>query len=290
MGFKVGALCATRTRFRKTNNNNELTKSFRSWISSIKLFRRIYHEFSLVRLKKKGGGGGKAWNSIVRCRRKGEKKRKKIKEACNWQSDDSWPSDPYVSPLPLDDSGFCPESTASSGVVFVSFKIRELTTLLTNWHSVWRQLNPGGTSEHKAVEIKGERRQRSVNGTSLRKGEETGKRETNTKHGMSRRYSTIAHSSLLSRESTTCFTGGVDGHVHGSARHSRDLPVVRRNVIKRNGYKHRPPPLGHGQYGVALSLAVGKLTSRENATSDWSIAPCVTSGRLVTYSPVKATP
>ena len=89
-------------------------------------------------------------------------------------------------------------------------------------------------------------------------------KERNAKNGVSLRYSTIAHGSLLSRESTTCFTGGVDGHIHGSARHSRDLPVARRNVVKRNGYKHRPPPLGHGQYGVALSLAVGKLTSREN--------------------------
>ena len=128
-----------------------------------------------------------------------------------------------------------------------------------------------------------------MNGTDFTKGGRNEK-QRNGKNGVSLRYSTIAHGSLLSRESTTCFTGGVDGHIHGSARHSRDLPVARRNVIKRNGYKHRPPPLGHGQYGVALSLAVGKLTSRENATSDWSIATYVTSDRLVTHSPVKATP
>lgn len=116
-------------------------------------------------------------------------------------------------------------------------------------------------------------------------------KESSTEHGVSLRYyTTVAHGSLLSRESTTCFTDGVDGRVHDSARHSRDLPVARRNVVKRNGYKHRPPPLGHGQYGVALTLAAGKLTGRENATSDWSIAPCVTSGRLLMRSPVKATP
>lgn len=144
------------------------------------------------------------------------------------------------------------------------------------------------TSEHKAMD-KGWTSTKKRKRHYFTEGWRNGK-ESNTKNGVSLRYSTIAHGSLLSRESTTCFTGGVDGHIHGSARHSRDLPVARRNVVKRNGYKHRPPPLGHGQYGVALILAVGKLTSRENATSDWSIAPYVTSGRLVTHSPVKATP
>lgn len=128
-----------------------------------------------------------------------------------------------------------------------------------------------------------------VNGHYSTEGRRNAK-ESSTKHGVSLRCYAIAHGTLLSRESATCFTGGVDGHVHGSTRHSRDLPVARRNVVKRNGYKHRPPPLGHEQYGVALTLAAGKLTGRENATSDWSIAPCVTSGRLVTCYPVKATP
>lgn len=167
------ASCATRARPGKTNNNNELAKSFSPTVSTIKSFANRSRVLSRISLKS-------TWNSITRWQWKREREREKaaIKEACNWQSDDSWLSDPYVSPLPLDDSGFYFESTCSEGG-FCFDRIRELTTLLTNWHLVWWQLNPGARiRQNTKLWIKGERRQRSVNGTTLRKGEEMGKRVT----------------------------------------------------------------------------------------------------------------